>query len=1075
MSTVKKSRPPAGSSSGASNDFPHLLIRASAGTGKTYQLSNRYLGLMAAGVAPETILATTFTRKAAGEIFDRVLFRLADAATNRQSAKQLAQALSRPDFAAEDCLSLLLKTLARQHKLRIGTLDSYFAQLASAAALDLGLPAGWRIGDEQEDADLQAEAIERVLERGKLDELLALFHLLAKGETKRSVSELIAGNVADLYALFGQTSPEAWNQLPGATPLTDEQFEATLKELESIGHLVGDKRACKAWQDDILTANARDWDRFIRTGLGGKIREGAEKYYSWVIPAEVKRPYQALLDHARSVFLERLRQQAEATYKLLQRFDQEFRALKQERRLLRFDDVTLALAAAEQNAGERLAFRLGGQMQHLLLDEFQDTSLMQWQVLRPLARQITSRPSGCSLFCVGDVKQAIYGWRGGLAEIFGALEQELTGLQNSQLAESRRSAQSIIDVVNQVFQHLTDHPTLDRLEPGVRAWQGAFPVHTTAQKELLGYVTLETSPLDESGDSEPHEPFVAERIAQLARQAPGRSVGVLVRTNSMVGRLIYLLRKLGIPASEEGGSPLADSPAVSLLMSVLQLADHPGDGVCRYHVAKSPLAAHFSLTWPGTEDEAVKLSQRVRSELLEIGYGPVLFRWAKLLAPNCDRRDLTRLQQLIELAFAFQSRSTLRTSDFVKLVEAQRVADPQPAQVRVMTVHQAKGLEFDIVVLPELDKDVVGHTESFVVGRSGPAQPINIVVRSANEQQREFFPPHIQELFASHLVQKIGEALCVLYVSLTRPVHALHMIISPAKPNERNIPKTFAGLLRAALAPGQPALGKTILYQHGEADWQSRSTRKESRQQPLAFAPTPGKQTAPIRLAAASRLPPKLDRVAPSQLEGGQRVPLAEVFRETSLGLHYGTLLHAWFEQIEWLDQGPPEKALLEKIAAQTLDGGTAALLNMPRTLKDFYALLKQPGLAQLLTSAGYRAAFIAEQPRRKKELSQCEFVVECERPFAYRQDNRLMNGFIDRLVLERVEGRYVGAHVMDYKTDDVSVAKKRKERTAVYRPQLEAYIAAVARMFELPTENVTARLVYVGGGNLVTDLIKLD
>lgn len=1048
---------------GAAPSFPHLLIRASAGTGKTYQLSNRYLALLASGVLPECVLATTFTRKAAGEIFDRVLHRLAEAATCNKASAKLGQALQLPELDQPQCRKLLLGTLANQHRLRIGTLDSYFAQLASAFALELGLPAGWRIGETNEDTDLQAEAIERVLEREQLPELLALLHLLTKGETQRGVSQLIADAVGELYTLFGQTTEDAWNRLPQTAALTADQLEATLAELQKVT-LPANKIVQKGWQKDVNAAAAGDWETFIKGGIAGKVLAGETKFSSWEIPDNVLRPYQALLDHARSLLLKRLAQQTAATFKLLARFDAEFQHLKQERRLLRFDDVTLALARAEQESRERMSFRLGGRMKHLLLDEFQDTSLIQWQVLRPLAQSITSQQGETSLFCVGDIKQAIYGWRGGLAEIFGALEQELTGLTHDQLVESRRSAQPIIDVVNEVFQNLTNHPSLDRIEAGVTAWQQAFPLHTTARKELQGYVTLETSPVAE--DDSPvdrHCEFVAQRIANLAMQAPGCSIGVLVRSNSMVAKLIYLLRKLDVPASEEGGNPLADSPAVSLLLSLLRLADHPGDSACRFHVAKSPLAKPLQLTWPCPNDLAAEVAQRVRRELLEVGYGPVVYRWAKWLAPECDRRDLARLQQLVELAFAYQPKSTLRTADFVNLVTAEKVADPQAASIRVMTIHQSKGLQFDIVVLPELEGAIPGQMSDFIVGRPGPSQPVNLVCRSGNAELREFFPAELQQLYDANLKQKIEESLCVLYVALTRPIHALHMIVKPAKETEKNPPKTSAGLLRATLAPSKPATGEKLLYEHGQKDWYHNWLKlagDAAKKTPVAA--TTG--AAPIVLAKQSRLPRRLDRVAPSQLEGGNRFLLSEVFRESSAALQAGTLFHAWFEQIEWQEDGLPDKSRLRDVARGALDGEDSSQLNVDELIARFQKMLKAKSVERALSRDAYRQSLLEEQPARKRELGSCEFRVYRERTFALRQDEHLMTGAIDRLVLQVAGGNVIGAQVLDYKTDDISQPGKFAERIEHYRPQLTAYCEAVARLYDLPRNSVTARLVFVYG-----------
>src|ERR1700688_1585778 len=95
--------------------FAHALIRASAGSGKTHQLTNRYLGLLAAGVEPDAILATSFTRKAAGEILDRVLSRLAEAAGDAAKAKDLAKAIGQNDFGPDHFTGLLRKLLSNLH------------------------------------------------------------------------------------------------------------------------------------------------------------------------------------------------------------------------------------------------------------------------------------------------------------------------------------------------------------------------------------------------------------------------------------------------------------------------------------------------------------------------------------------------------------------------------------------------------------------------------------------------------------------------------------------------------------------------------------------------------------------------------------------------------------------------------------------------------------------------------------------------------------------------------------------------------------------------------------------------
>ncbi len=143
--------------------FPHVVIRASAGTGKTFQLSNRFLGLAAAGFPPDHILATTFARKAAGEILERVLTRLAEAADSDACLTELTGHLQCTSFSHDACVALLRNLINHLHRLQIGTLDSFFVQMAGSFSLELGLPLGWRIIESLEDHRLRADAIQASL------------------------------------------------------------------------------------------------------------------------------------------------------------------------------------------------------------------------------------------------------------------------------------------------------------------------------------------------------------------------------------------------------------------------------------------------------------------------------------------------------------------------------------------------------------------------------------------------------------------------------------------------------------------------------------------------------------------------------------------------------------------------------------------------------------------------------------------------------------------------------------------------------------------------------------------------
>ena len=218
---------------------------------------------------------------------------------------------------------------------------------------------------------------------------------------------------------------------------------------------------------------------------------------------------------------------------------------------------------------------------------------MQWNVLKPLAVQANRRTDE-SLFCVGDVKQAIYGWRGGESEILESVATDLENVSLQSLADSRRSSPVIMHAVNAVFENLSANDCLNPPESEYRDpdffatvkrnWEDRFEPHTTHRDDLAGFFRVQTYPVNEENtrDTSIRYDVAAEYVAELHRTHPGCTIGVLTRSNKMVGQLIYRLRNPSdnrdpVFASEEGGNSLTDSAAVIYLLSALKLAGHPGD------------------------------------------------------------------------------------------------------------------------------------------------------------------------------------------------------------------------------------------------------------------------------------------------------------------------------------------------------------------------------------------------------------------------------------------------------------------------------------------------------------------
>ena len=179
--------------------LPRDLVLASAGTGKTYTLSTRIIALLLRGAPPESLLASTFTRKAAGEILGRVLSRLAVAVLDPDQARRLAQevalevALEAPNpenvpGGDEACriFSQLLRGLVRElHRINVGTLDSFFVRIAGSFAGDLGMPPDWVISDEPTARRLESEALQEVLAGADPAEMAEMVRMTMRGESGR--------------------------------------------------------------------------------------------------------------------------------------------------------------------------------------------------------------------------------------------------------------------------------------------------------------------------------------------------------------------------------------------------------------------------------------------------------------------------------------------------------------------------------------------------------------------------------------------------------------------------------------------------------------------------------------------------------------------------------------------------------------------------------------------------------------------------------------------------------------------------------------------------------------------------
>ncbi len=1009
-----------------------LLLRAAAGSGKTYQLSNRYLQLLRAGADPGSIVASTFTRKAAAEIFGRVLTRLAAAALDESDAQQLATDLAAPALCRMDAEMMLANLAQSIHRVGISTIDALLGRMAGCARWELGLPSRPRVLEDDGPVarELRRRAVEAMLADDDPDVLVSLLRRLHRGESPWRIGDALEKLFADLYEVYRQTGPKAWDALVVPDTLSEAQVSSALVMLgEARSHLPADRRWHAAFDQDLVRATRGDWPDFIgssskslASSLASHSMQQNACYCRQPFPSALVTAYRPLVIHAQAFVVGQAAQRIKAMRQLLDRFESQYRRLCRQSGVLLLGDVPYLLGGPLNGmiGLDELYYRLDSRIQHLLLDEFQDTSVAQWRVLEPLAQEICQdNGEGRTFFCVGDVKQSIYGWRGGCPQLFEHLISclHLPSESVQSLTLSYRSSPVLLDVVNELFMHIGDASPMVALREHVLAWQQGFSHHESAHADQPGFFELLSSPVDAN-----HDDFVVEKISVLASQHPTRTIGVLTVTNMRAAEILRRLRVRGIHAAGDGGSTLDTDPAVELILSALTLADHPGHSAAALHVVQSPLAEVFGLDTidPQQVDEAAR---RIRRELIDHGYGAVLTRWILTLRPVLGPRSAERLTQMIQLADRSEPLSRLRSSEFIRVVRETRVDEPAPAPVRVMTVHKAKGLQFDIVVLGQMDEPIgrLGSKEIWRFRQVPTEEPVAVFGSFKKSLRKVIEPvvPKIGAAYSQEVAARVSDDLSAFYVAMTRARHALHLILKPLTRRadgtigtKGNTNASPASICRHRLTDmTDPPLDR-LRVQRGDRNWDRHRSVS-----PVVPSPDLTLPCRP-RLCPAGAERRWWQTIRPSRLaDAGGGDPLQFLDLNIRSAMRRGSRLHDLLAAIDYLpiDQPAPE---LEQV-------------------------LHHEAVCRVLSR------------RYGNEL------LWRERSFAVALEGSVLRGIFDRVAIKQDDQGWASRAVLiDFKTELYSDAA-----VEIYQPQINSYRRALSSLLGLDEHLVAAELLFVNDG----------
>jgi len=1047
---------------GAAGLSRRTRILASAGTGKTFRLTSHFLALLFAGADPQRILATTFTRKATGEILERVLMRLAAAARDRDQRAVLGTQIGIPGLDAARCREQLQRLVRHLHRFRVCTLDAFFVRVATLFGLELGLPPGWSIAETSEAEEMRAEAVDRLLTSSAPEALLGLLRGLEARPAGRAVHARMLALLDTGSAAFLDAHPEAWEWLPVPAAPSPTALAQARRALEDFA-LPRTRKGTpvKLWVnaiDAILRSCGSGHSvELLGNGLVKKIMAGEVIYARHTIGEDLREMLEPIFARLAHEQLSLLANSNRSIRALLGELDGHYRQLLRERGKLRFEDVPALLDPRDGDSPvpvEDLWFRLDGQLDHLLLDELQDTSALQWRVLEPLASEVVSQEDPeRSFFSVGDVKQCVYAWRQAEPRLLQELEQLLPGLEPAEtLALSYRSSPVVLDTINRVFgsigeQALFVEGPLDILRRDAERWRAGFETHRAHHRNLPGGALLIEPRAAVQGDDPkaPHAEIAlaAERVEALLARHPRARVGILFRSNKPIPAMMHRLARSGWHASGEGGNPLTDSVATLHLLALLVLADHPGH--TRAALAITTSAFGSALDWPREawrdKARAAEVAIWVRRRLAVSGYGAFCASFSDLVAAGYGVWDQRRFAQLVDLAEAWHDAGVSRPSRFVAHVLGARVEDPTASNIQCMTVHAAKGLEFDAVILPELGGALAREPAALLTHRPGPGRLLDAVCVKPSAQVAAL-SPDLEVLYSENKGRSFQESLSVLYVAMSRAKQWLELIVP--RPAPRASKASAAVLLRQALGADEPD-ADGILWQHPDNDASAPWPCDRQEASPVA-APQTLPRGLGLRPARAAR---GVVMRSPSDSESSSEGVAGLLRAPGRRALRLGTLVHRLLSEIEWLeDLDASDAALDDLLTPQEADARVRH-----DSIGIFRAGLAWPAVADLLRRARHRGDREVAREQR--------FCIELPEPDG---TPTLLSGMIDRKVLHRQDGKLIGADVIDFKSDRIT-REAVEARSAVYHAQMAAYARVVAAQTGLPRSAIRTHLVFLVPG----------
>jgi len=696
----------------------NLAYEASAGSGKTFMLVVRYLSLLFKGADPSKILALTFTNKAANEMQERIVATLEEL-EHRGELDEIAKVteLSR-EYLLANRKRVLDEFLNANTK--IMTIDSFFTKILRKFSLYASLMPDFSTFSSQHELKLLSRFLKEVSVAGKKETLISL----SLASNKR---------VTDIFSLLDEFYIKS-QELKHIEFKRQDYREFEESAMSCLEELRGIISSCKeASSTAIKSVEAKNFEELCAKAWIGRESLNYSTFSKCFTP---------VMDELLFKIQEAIREQNRAKEQnfffaikeLVDIYAKSKKALYMDDGELSFGDVTYLVYEILNFLDNRefLYFRLDAQIEHMLLDEFQDTSILQYEILKPLIEEITSGRGifdNGSFFFVGDVKQSIYRFRGGVSALFDIVrEQNDTHAQK--LLTNYRSQKEVVEFVNRVFEEKIKNYTPQLVREGA----------------IGGYVEIVES-------DEVLKEVVSKVKRLLDMGAITDEIAVLCATNGDGEEIKRALEEQNIEVVTETTTKLINQKSIKALLEYLKY-QYFGEEIYKENF--------FAL-----------ISQEVRS------IKRVDFNKSVIL-------DVVK-EAIEEFGLFTEDFNILRFLNAIMLhgdieallFEYERMdigaAASELSGVRVLTVHKSKGLEYEHVIVMDRLNRARNRSSAIIYEYDGIALK-NIYLRTKG---RESVDGEYAEAISKEKALVREDTLNALYVAFTRARENLFIVLKP--------------------------------------------------------------------------------------------------------------------------------------------------------------------------------------------------------------------------------------------------------------------------------------------------------